>query len=1696
MSSPLSCRPRLSILALALSLTFSQQAAAGNFRWTGSTNDQWETSGNWDWDGFAPPGPADTATFDLLAAPVARLSTTTSINMLVLGGASVGRLNITGSLTTGAALIANSSGSTGELTVSGNGAAFVVSGGALTLGQAGTGTLTVQNAASASSSAGSVYIGGAPGGNGNLILQTGGSFDAGTSLLYVGFGGSGNVGITEGQLHSDGARLGDGLGSVGEVSLTGVGSSWTNAGWLDVGGGGTGTLTLTAGATASTNGAAVASTAGTSSSIGVSGINSMLTINGAFSFYLGLYGNATLTLGTGAAISSGETLISRYSTSTSSATVTGGTWTTGRLIMGGDPFDVLSTGGTATLIVQASGTLNTADAWLGAVDGGTGTVNLNDASWVASDRISVGFGGSGILSLTNGAVVSSTGGLVGHLASGDGTVTVSGAGSAWHNSGVLYVGNEGEGALTVSAGAAVTSTDGYVGVANGAQGEAVITTGASWINSGDLLVGQSGGAVGEVTVSGGGSLSSLQNILGDLAGSQGTLTVTGAGSTMTASSDFNVGRFGSGILSINAGGQASGNRIFIANENGSSGEAVVSGSNSQWTSTNKLHVGLGGSGELTVADGGTVSATELGIATQAGSTGVLNVGANAVSAPQLAGVLDSPAIVFGAGNGTLNFNHSGDYSLAAALTGNGTVNQLSGNTIFSGNSLAFAGNTTISGGVLTVGGSLGGTLQVSSGGTLSGVGTVGSTTVASGGTIAPGDTTGELMVNGDLVLASGSIYRVQATTTGADRISVSGNASLAGNLNVIAGSSSYVPGTQYVILSTGGTLSGLFASVASNFNFMNPVVTYSGNAVYLTLNAIEETSVSSWTGLASSDWNNAANWGWDGVVPAAGSNATIDVASGTRMPVLDGSGAVETLIVGATATGGLTVNGALASGTLVAGNGMGSSGEIAASGSGASIQNSSVLILGNSGTGRLNVSGGATVTSAGLVSLGVESGGSGVIDVSGGARLEADSGLRVGSRGSGVLVVRDGGQVRASSVELGQFASGRASATISGMGSTLASIGTLHVGGVGQAALTVVDGGKVSTPRLEIAAQSGATAVVNVGAAAGSAPHGAGWLDTASIVFGAGSGTLNFNHNADYTLAAALSGRGNVRQLGGNTTLSGDSSAFTGTTTMSGGRLRVDGTLGGALNVIAGGTLSGSGTVGNTTVASGGTLAPDALGGMLRVNGNLALEAGSTYRVQTTAEGESDRLVVTGNAELAGVLSIRAGMSKYAASTQYTILSAGGLVSGTFDTVISDFAFVTPSLNYEAQTVELTLTPNGASYTSVSQTSNESGVAEALKSAALSTGTSSEFDQALMRINTLSAGQARAAFNSMSGRAHLGLGTLGVLSSTMQTLGRRTIGDIGNSGAGGSGFAYAGGEPVLLATSTHADTASDASVGLQLWPKRRDRGLWAQLLGGHGNTRSDGNAVGYKSDTSGVLLGADSKLNDRTAVGLAYQYGDTRLDYASAGHDDARVRGHQLAAYGSHVVDDWRLQAIAAYGWNAYSTDRDITIGEASSRARAEYDGRELGVFLEAAYRIDRGNHVLEPALSLQNVVLKQDGFREKGAGALGLEADSQTTRSLVSMLGGRLQLPLAQTGLSAELRAFWRRQWADRGSEMEVAFQGAPGSSFRVTGVSQERDSAVVGLGLKGRTSDSLSLELDYNLGVDRRQTQHTLIAGLRYTW
>jgi len=422
-------------------------------------------------------------------------------------------------------------------------------------------------------------------------------------------------------------------------------------------------------------------------------------------------------------------------------------------------------------------------------------------------------------------------------------------------------------------------------------GTAIVDTVGSTATLTHLMVGHT--LEGSLVVSEGGTLRATNVWVGFGSSVRGSMTVTGEESSLGVASQIFIGQDGIGELSILNGGTVFSNLASaVGNHIGSIGTLIVSGEGSTFRTINTnqaLYVGNNGIGTLTVSDSGSVSLTSvLSLATNSTSTGTLNIGAAVGDAAAAPGAVTASSVVFGSGTGNIVFNHtsnnyifannisgagtitnkagttnltgdlsgftgsfdleggtlsvvtSGVQTLSNSLTGSGTLAFRSGTAYLTGDSSGFTGTADVSGtGMLSVNGTLGGTVDVADGGRLQGSGTVGAIEVASGGTVAPGNSIGTLNVSGNVSFASGSIYEVEANATSSDKIVATGAATLTG------GTVSLIPyqgallraGTTYTILSAAGGVSGAFDSVtlALNSLFLTPRLTYDANDVYASI---------------------------------------------------------------------------------------------------------------------------------------------------------------------------------------------------------------------------------------------------------------------------------------------------------------------------------------------------------------------------------------------------------------------------------------------------------------------------------------------------------------------------------------------------------------------------------------------------------------------------------------------------------------------------------------------------------------------------------------------------------------------------------------------------------------------------------------------------------------------------------------------
>ena len=935
------------------------------------------------------------------------------------------------------------------------------------------------------------------------------------------------------------------------------------------------------------------------------------------------------------------------------------------------------TGGGELVAGEGLDALNIGDVYNGAV--GTGVVNIVASTAYLAGIVEVGAYGSGNLNVSNGGFVDAYfylpgtapvwSALIGANAGSKGTLSLS-TGSTMLAAEGIAVGSSGAGELdvfnstlsifappatgTVALDAGVAA--GAVGVVNVSggriedDGSAGVVIGQS--GSGSLSVTTSSGQGGVVLVGAGSNGVGLT--VGGSGGSTGVVTVSGAGSGIAVAGQVADGSGGAGSIAL------SGQARLTAGANGTSTAMALGGSggsgllsltgSAQVVATGQMLVGEYGPGVVSVTGGSGLIATATGLSALVAGVSVGSSGSVLISDPYSYAQLNGGATIGSSGTGTLTIQNQALVAVSSPTPTTARVPALN-----------------IGVGVGSVG-----TVTVASGAQLN----------ATGGGVAVGvDGTGTLSVDSaSMTISINAEAGQSALNVGVDAGS-SGTVSVSGGTIVdtyIAGVTIGDGGEGLLSISQAGTVGGLLITGAST----NPAGLAIGVASGSTGNVVITGSAS---GLADYGTADIGTSGQGNVTVLNGGNLVIAVAlTGTGL-VLGGSGgqgtmALETgaqayvagqsqvgqLGVGAVAiTGGssltetATGNPAMVLGAFTTGVG---SVQISDAHSYARLIGG--LVVGSAGSGLMSVEnssilgviGSTASTQPGLI-LGLNTGSSGILAVTGGSYAEAETGIAVGDAGYGELDVSNGTleMSMASSTEVpaldaAALVGSKAAINITGgqvtdyqsEGVIIGDIGTATVkisqsGSQGGALLV---GNRTSNTVFVVGNQASATGSVSVsGSTSGLGVYGG------DIVGASGVGSLSFVAGATF-----LSG-GSSGALG---LVLGENSGGIGSVVLAGG----------SYAAVTGQTEVGAGGSGFLSISGGSGFNDQAVGTPALV---VAGGAGSTGNVLVTDAGSY--MSLTGGLEVGG-----SGIGTFTVASQALVATSGALSVGSRGSVVASGA--------------------------------------------------------------------------------------------------------------------------------------------------------------------------------------------------------------------------------------------------------------------------------------------------------------------------------------------------------------------------------------------------------------------------------------
>ena len=1391
------------------------------------------------------------------------------------------------------------------------------------------------------------------------------------------------------------------------------------------------------------------------------------------------YGGVISNNGTLTKTGAGTLTLSGANTYTGATTVSAGTLNvTGTL--SDDTAITVSSG--ATYDVDASDTIKSIDG-AGTIDIASGqTLTAGDATNKTFSGVIQGSGGlaktgTGTLTLSGtntytGDTTISQGGITleGQLESGnyDGAIANSGTFTIDSSSNQTLAGViSGTGALNKSGSGTLTLSG-----TNTYSGSTTITNGTISVSSSANLGATPGSADGDNIIFNGGTLSATNDFT---LGTNKGITLTGNGTIDVASS--NTMTF-DGIITDSGNLTKSGSgTLVLGGANQNDGTITVNAGILEISDQYSLGSSSGGT---VVADGASLKITDAITITNES----LTLNGNGVS--------NGGALQAANTSGTITLTGS-----ATTLGSDTTINIDDGNLTFGGRITAGANNydLTITGGDGTIRPSGGlvlnsGTLTMSATGTFF---AENSSTYSGGTTVTAGAIqygNNDAFGTGDITMTGGKFY-----TSDASDFTIDENLNLQGSITLgNSGDSNAITfsGTNTL---TGNTTASIdsavsMAAIDDGSNTYNLIKSGSGTLTLTGSNGYDGTttiSAGTLTVTGTLDNNTAVT---------VSSGATYDVDASDTISSLAGAGTIDIA----------------SSQTLTAGNSSDQeiSGTITGSGT-----------FNKNGTGKLTLSGTGTDVGSIIVS-------NGTIEVSGQLNSGSYSG-NITSRSALIFSSSSDQTISGVIASSGTFTkSGSSTLTLSGTntytGATSINAGTLTVSGTlsDSTAVTVASGAIYDVDVSDTIASvdgagtieidnavtlttgdandqelsgtvSGSGSITKVGngiltlsgtnSYSGDTTISAGTLLVTSQLGGgsyagdiSNAGDLGINSSNNQTLSGVISGSGTINKSGsGELTLTG-ANTFDGTINIAGGTLFAGGSSDGSNKItegniiVKGGTLSGSGIIdGNVTFSStAGTLAPGNSIGTLTINDNLTLSADDTTNIEFNST-TADKIVINGNTELAGTISLYPEDTTYSDVT-HTIVDAsgGGTFNGTFSTETMnnesnlndatwDIVYDTSAKTVSLQITEAASTCNINCTTTVSSSKDiakvfdnaTSGtlkdVKDVLDSATVSS-VNTELDKLKGTVIATSSIQSNTNHNYFN-RAVANTTSLSnttFVTNFTSTANELTLASLQDQGLYGDKKRY----------SEYYDY-SDVSV-LGFIKNNKNKSFFerfesddsASFLRTFGtNTKRDNigdGYTGYNSDTTGILFGEQFKKDDINFDGYSIGISKTDTTYNDS-YGDAEIYSMHASMFKQIDDEDYAFNLLGSAFVSKTNSNRNVSVFGTSVDDKYKSDFYDVGLNLEAQHiaKYDFNGYKISPSAKINYSYIFKGDTKETG-GDLALTVDNEDLFIIKPEVGISVSKNFSEKDnklSQLELAAFVSRDYFIEGTENKARF--ASGSTF-----------------------------------------------------
>lgn len=282
-----------------------------------------------------------------------------------------------------------------------------------------------------------------------------------------------------------------------------------------------------------------------------------------------------------------------------------------------------------------------------------------------------------------------------------------------------------------------------------------------------------------------------------------------------------------------------------------------------------------------------------------------------------------------------------------------------------------------------------------------------------------------------------------------------------------------------------------------------------------------------------------------------------------------------------------------------------------------------------------------------------------------------------------------------------------------------------------------------------------------------------------------------------------------------------------------------------------------------------------------------------------------------------------------------------------------------------------------------------------------------------------------------------------------------------------------------VATRLSGGSVSSAAEGKSSGDSVFERAaMWVQGL--FNKSKYDG-SNDFKTDSTGLALGAEKYLNSDVKVGAGYAYTNSDVKQGDRKID---VDTHTAFVYGEYKPSDWYVNGIASYNWGDYDEKK---YGGLSGK----YDVNSIALQAMTGYDFHMNGAVVTPEAGLRYINIHQDSYTDTA----GQRVSENSSDYLTGIVGAKIKKDYTlSNGMNIRPEARLAMTYDLVNDNANASVMLANGSAYQVRGEALDRFGVEAGLGLTAEVDDNVEVSLGYEGKFRDNYKDHTGLLNAKY--